>query len=196
MNKTDEFKSLFQQHINRDGNDRLLEYLESSDFFTAPASTKFHGSYECGLVGHSVNVFHCLKDYLQREKVQQLYGLRISDETIAVVALLHDLCKIGCYEVSYRNNKNELGEWEKVPFYQFNEQTPFGHGEKSFYIVSRFIWLSHDEAMAIRFHMGFSRKEDNPADVGLAFEKHPLSFALSMADMEATYFLDGKQQNQ
>ena len=194
MNKAEEFKSIFQTHIKRKGADKLLEYLLSTDFFAAPASTRYHGSYEGGLVEHCVNVYHCLKDYLERERIKYQYGLSFSDETIAVVALLHDLCKLNCYETSFRNVKNDdTGIWDKVAFYKFNDPMPFGHGEKSVYVASRFIWLSHDEATAIRFHMGFSRKEDNPEDVGSAFEKHPLSFALSTADMEATYFLDGKQ---
>ena len=131
---------------------------------------------------------------MERDRIKYEYGLSFSGETIAIVSLLHDLCKINCYTTYFKNVKNEeTGVWEKISSYKFSEQMPFGHGEKSVYIASRFMGLSHDEATAIRFHMGFSRKEDNPADVGAAFEKHPLSFALSTADMEATYFLDGKQ---
>jgi hypothetical protein len=194
MSKIDEFVASYRQYITREGADKLLEYLQTSDFFTAPASTKYHGSYESGLVEHSVNVYHCLKDYLARDSVKYQYNLDFSDETIAVVSLLHDLCKINCYELSFRNVKNEETEkWEKAAFYIFNEKIHYGHGEKSVYIVSQFLKLTHTEATAIRFHMGFSRKEDNPSDVGAAFGKHPLSFALSTADMEATYFLDGKQ---
>lgn len=195
MTKTEEFIKIYEQHITRDGADKLLDYIQKSDFFKAPASTRFHGSYEGGLVEHSVNVYHCLTEYLNQDRVKFLYGLEFSEETAAVAALLHDICKIGCYEMKQRNVKNEdTGQWEEIDYYCFNEQLPYGHGEKSVYIASSFIKLTRDESMAIRFHMGFSRKEDNPHDVGKAFEKHPLSFALSTADMEATYFLDGKQK--
>ena len=196
MDNKQEFIELFKKHIKREGADKLLNYLEKTDFFTAPASTEFHGSYEGGLVEHSINAFHCLKDYLQREAVALCYGLKFTEETMAVVALLHDICMVDCYEIAYRNQQDEnTGDWSKVPYYKFNEKIPFGHGEKSFFIISQFIKLNRNEAMAIRFHMGFSRKEDNPSDVGSAFEKYPLSFALSTADMEATYFVDGKKPN-
>ena len=166
MSRTDEFIGIYRQYITRDGADKLFEYLKSSDFFTAPASTKYHGSYEGGLVEHSVNVYYCLKDYLERDSVKYQYNLDFNEETIAVVSLLHDLCKINCYEVSFRNVKNEeTGNWEKVAFYTFNDKFPYGHGEKSVYIASQFIDLTHDEATAIRFHMGFSRKEDNPSEI-------------------------------
>ena len=194
MTKTDEFVGLYRQYITREGADKLLEYMQKSDFFTAPASTRYHGSYTGGLVEHSVNVYHCLSEYLKQDRVKYLYGLEFSDETIAIAALLHDLCKVGCYEVKQKNQKNEeTNEWEKVDYYIFNDKLPYGHGEKSVYIASSCIKLSRDESIAIRFHMGFSRKEDSPHDVGSAFAKYPLSFALSTADMEATYFLDGKK---
>jgi len=193
MTKAEEFTTLYQQHITREGADKLLEYICKSDFFIAPASTRFHGSYAGGLVEHSVNVYNCLSDYLQQDRIKLVYGLEFSDETIAVAALLHDLCKIGCYEIKQRKQKNEeTGAWDLVDYYAFNDPLPYGHGEKSVYVVSSFMKLTRDESLAIRFHMGFSRKEDNPNDVGSAFEKYPLSFALSTADMEATYFLDGK----
>ena len=99
MNPKKEFIAIFKEHIHRDGADKLLEYLmsERSDFFTAPASTKFHGDYDMGLVTHSVNVYHCLKDYLARARCLSEYNMNYSDETIALVALLHDVCKIKCY---------------------------------------------------------------------------------------------------
>ena len=93
----EEFIEIFKTHITREGADKLLDYLTNkSDFFSAPASARYHGSYPGGLCEHSLNVYHCLVDYLGRERVQELYGLEYSDETIAIVALLHDLCKIGC----------------------------------------------------------------------------------------------------
>ncbi len=139
-------------------------YLENkSDFFTAPASARYHLACEGGLCEHSLNVYHCLVDYLQRERVQELYGLEYSEESVAVVALLHDVCKVGCYKKGFRNVKNDAtGQWERVPTYTFDDPLPYGHGEKSVYIVNGFIRLTREEAMAIRWHMGFSGTEDPP----------------------------------
>ncbi len=190
----DEFIAIYKEHISREGSDALLDYLvNKSDFFTAPASAKFHGSYEGGLCEHSVNVYDCLKDYLERPRVEELYGLEYTPETVAVVALLHDLCKIGCYKAGTRNVKNDAtGQWEKVPTFFYEDNLPYGHGEKSVYIISGFMRLTREEAMAIRWHMGFSGGEDKNL-VGKALEQYPLAFALSVADMEATYFLEGEQ---
>ena len=101
MTKREEFIAVYQENIKRRGADRLLEWLDSdaSDFFTAPSSTRFHGAYEGGLVEHSLNVYECLKDYLSRPRTKDLYGMDYTPETIAVTALLHDICKVGFYAV-------------------------------------------------------------------------------------------------
>ncbi len=191
MDIKDTFTQIYQKYITRDGADKFLEYLTNkSDFFTAPASTRFHGAHEGGLAEHSVNVYECLRAYLDRERVKSLYHMEYSDESVALVALLHDVCKIGCYKVSTRNVKDENGIWQRVPYYQFDDPMPYGHGEKSVYIISGFLRLSREEAFAIRYHMGFSGNEDK-GSVGKALEQYPLAFALSVADMEATYFLEG-----
>ena len=193
MSAREEFLEIYQEHIRRDGSEALLDYLKNkSDFFTAPASAKFHGAYAGGLCDHSVNVYHCLKAYLERERVQELYGLEYSDESIAVASLLHDVCKIGCYRTGTRNVKGPDGKWQAVPTFFFEDPLPYGHGEKSVYIVSGFMRLTREEAMAIRWHMGFSGSED-PRTVGQALQQYPLAFALSVADMEATYFLEGEE---
>ena len=191
MNPKKEFIAIFKEHIHRDGADKLLEYLmsERSDFFTAPASTKFHGDYDMGLVTHSVNVYHCLKDYLARARCLSEYKMNYSDETIALVALLHDVCKINCYHKYLRNVKNEEGIWEQVAAYNFEDPEPFGHGEKSVFLISKFLRLTNEEAYAIRFHMGFS-EEGSGRNAGRAFEKYPLALALNVADMEASYYVD------
>ena len=193
MSAKEEFLEIYRENIKRDGADKLLDYLEhKSDFFTAPASARYHSSHEGGLCEHSLNVYHCLVDYLQRERVQELYGLEYSPETVAIVALLHDVCKVGCYKISYRNVKNSAGQWEKTPYYVFDDPLPYGHGEKSVYIVNGFLRLTREEAMAIRWHMGFSGTEDSRT-VGAAFQKYPLAFALATADMEASYFLENEE---
>ena len=129
MSAREEFIELYTTHIHRDGSAALLDYLTSrSDFFTAPASARFHGAYAGGLCDHSVNVYHCLTDYLARERVQELYGLDYPPESVAVVSLLHDLCKIGCYKSGTRNVKNAEGKWEAVPTFHFEDPLPYGHG--------------------------------------------------------------------
>lgn len=189
------FLDIYRKNITRDGSDKLLDFLEhKSDFFTAPASTRYHNAFEGGLLRHSLNVYECLVQYLARERVKETYKLNVSDETAAVVALLHDVCKVNFYTVSYRNAKDEkTGQWEKVPYYTINDTLPYGHGEKSVYMVSGFMRLSREEAMAIRWHMGFSGIEDKNT-IGRALEKYPLAFALSVADMEASYFLEGSEE--
>ncbi|MBQ7038720.1 MAG: HD domain-containing protein [Clostridia bacterium] len=193
MSPKERFIALYKEHIKREGADKFLEYLESKscDFFTAPASTRFHGSYEGGLVEHSLNVYDCLHQYLDRERVKEVYGLRYSEESIAIAALLHDVCKINFYKPGTRNVKDENGVWQKVPTYEIDDKLPYGHGEKSVYILSGYMRLTREEAFAIRYHMGFAGDED-ARNVGKAFEMFPLAFALSVADMEATYFLEGK----
>jgi hypothetical protein len=191
MSYKNEFIDVYNQYIKREGAKELLEFLLSSksDFFEAPCSTRYHLSKEGGLVEHSLNVYHCLKDYLERPRVKTLYNLEVNPESIAIVALLHDLCKINVYKKSFRNTKDESGKWIKVPTYEFQDDLPYGHGEKSVYIISGFMKLTRDEAFAIRYHMGFSDTE-NIRNVGEAFSKFPLAFALSTADMEATYFIE------
>ena len=85
MNAKEEFIQIYKENIHRDGADAFLEFLEGphSDFFTAPASTRFHGNMEGGLCEHSVHVYHCLKDYLDRQRVKDTYKMNYSDETIA-----------------------------------------------------------------------------------------------------------------
>ena len=197
MNARDKFIEIFKSKIKREGADKLLDFIcsPSSDFFTAPASARYHSAYEGGLCEHSINVYECFVNYLNRDVCREKYGLNYSEESIAIVALLHDLCKMNIYKVSYRNAKNEAGVWERVPYYEFDDQLPYGHGEKSVYMISPFMKLSREEAFAIRYHMGFSNVENQMAtnSVSKAFEMYPLAFALSTADMEATYYIESKK---
>ena len=193
MTKKEEFIEIFNKYITREGADRLLEYLDSpaSDFFTAPASTRFHLSREGGLLEHSLNVYYCLKDYLERERAKEVCGLEYDEESIAICGLLHDLCKVNCYKKSFRNVKDENGVWQKVPSYDFSDDLPYGHGEKSVYIINGFIRLTREEAFAIRYHMGFAGTEDT-RNIGEAFSRFPLAPALWIADMEATYYMENE----
>ena len=189
MTARDRFINIFKTKIRRDGADKLLDYLMSSDFFSAPASARYHSAYEGGLLDHSLNVYDCLSAYLNRDYVREKFKLSYSEETIAIVSLLHDICKVNVYKPGYRNVKNEQGKWEQVPTFEFDDKLPSGHGEKSVYMITPFMKLTREEAFAIRYHMGFSNVDDQ-RNVGKAFEMFPLAFALSTADMEATYYLE------
>ena len=196
MTQKERFIDIFKTHIKREGSGALLDYLmgPGCDFFTAPASTRYHNAWEGGLCDHSLNVYDCLLDYLNRPVVKEKYGLLYTDESIAIVALLHDLCKVNIYKVSSRNVKDEFGRWKTVPYYEFDDQLPYGHGEKSVYVISGFMKLTREEAFAIRYHMGFS-EENNIRNVGAAFEKFPLALALNIADTEAAYFVETDRDN-
>lgn len=191
MNFKERFIEIYKANINREGSEKLLEYLMSPacDFFEAPASTRYHNSFEGGLLEHSLNVYDCMKAYMERERVKDTYKLIASDESIAIVSLLHDLCKINMYKKGTRNVKDERGVWKQVLRYDVEDKLPYGHGEKSVYIISGFMRLSRDEAFAIRYHMGFSGDE-NINTIGNALSLYPLALAANIADMEATFLME------
>ena len=193
MTNKERFIEIFTSKIKREGADKLLDYLISSDFFLAPASARFHSSYEGGLLDHSLNVYDCLVAYLSSDAAKR-FGFEYSDESIAIVALLHDLCKVGVYKKGFRNVKDERGVWQRVDTFEFDDQLPYGHGEKSVYIVSGYMRLTREEAFAIRYHMGYSSEREDPRNVSAAFEMFPLAFALSVADSEATYFIESDRR--
>ncbi|MBQ7816151.1 MAG: HD domain-containing protein [Oscillospiraceae bacterium] len=187
MDYKSEFLEIFDRCVTRNGKERLLDWLCGTDFFVAPASTRFHGACECGLVMHSLNVYHLL-----REKCE-LGGYDYSPETIALVALCHDFCKINLSHEGTRNVKNdETGQWEKVKIYTSEDPFPYGHGEKSVFLIERFVRLTTEEAMAIRWHMGGfddSARAGNYS-IGEAFKRYPLAVMAHLADLEATYLLE------
>lgn len=167
--------------INRDGIDKLLAWLEKSDFFTCPASTRFHGAYAGGLLEHSLNV------YSELCRLSKAYPeFSFSEESMIIVALFHDLCKVNFYGVEKRNRKNDTtGQWEKYDAYTYDEQFCFGgHGSKSVYLTQYFIKLTPEEAVAINCHMG---AYDGNKDVGKAYEHFPLAWMLHVADESASF---------
>lgn len=184
----EKFLEIYREKITRPGAEEFLKWLESTDFFTAPASTRFHLSRPGGLVEHSIHVYERLSA-LKESEWNFHPDMDLSDETIAIVGLLHDICKVNFYDVEMRNRKNDQGQWEKYPFYVVKDQLPYGHGEKSVYIISSFMKLTREEAMAIRWHMGFSDTEFKGGgfSVGNAFEKFPLAVLTHIADLQATY---------
>lgn len=187
-----EFLDICKTTIHRDGIDDLLEWIKASDFFIAPASSKYHGSYAGGLVEHSLNVYKCLK-----QVVEKYPELNISDETVAIVALFHDLCKANFYKVGTRNVKDEeSGQWYKKEVYEIDEKFPMGHGEKSCIIIQWFLKrITTDELLAIRYHMGGFDAIVKGGDFGMskAYEMCPLAPMLHLADMEATYLLEVRE---
>ena len=182
-----QFVEICEKEITRNGVQGILAWLEGSDFYEAPASTRFHGSYQGGLLAHSLNVYDALM------LINASLNLQLPTESMAIVALFHDVCKANFYATELRNVKDEAtGQWHKEPFYKVNEQFCYGgHGSKSVYIVNSFIRLLPDEAVAINCHMG---SWDGNKDVGAAFEKTPLAWALHVADEYATFILEGKAQ--
>jgi len=177
----EEFLALLKT-VNREGMEDLINFLNKSDFFTAPASTRFHGSYEGGLLEHSLKVYEIFKDKIKN------YGLNTPEDTIIIAALLHDISKANFYKVDYRNAKNSRGEWKKVPYYTVEDKIPFGHGEKSVMMLTEYIKLTNEEKYAIRWHMGFSEPKELYGTLGEAYKKYPIALLLNEADLEATYF--------
>ena len=183
MDYKQKFIEYYQANIHREGADRLLEWLQTTDFFTAPASTRYHCACPSGLVQHSVNVYEVMMEKHFDPETD-------SAESFALCALLHDVCKAQFYKISTRNVKNEkTGQWEKVPYYTIEDAFPYGHGEKSVFLIERFVRLKPAEATAIRWHMGGF---DDAARAGnfsisVAYDKYPIAVKLHLADLEATY---------
>lgn len=181
-----QFIEIYRKNILREGADKLLCWLENTDFFTAPASYRFHSSFEGGLALHSLNVYKRLKKNVQNEFGAD-YGKFISDETIAICALLHDVCKAEYYKTEMRNVKED-GVWVQKPYYAVDEKLPYGHGEKSVYIINGFMRLTREEALAVNWHMGgFDARIKGGGSVTAVYEKSILSVLLHISDVEATY---------
>lgn len=186
MENKERFLSLCREHIKRDGIDDLLRWLETSDFFTAPASSRYHSSCVGGLAAHSLNVYDQLRRLLSAYP-----EITCSDETAVIISLFHDLCKVNMYEVEKRNRKNKDGQWESYDAYKIKEKFCFGgHGSKSVFLVQNFIRLTPEEAVAINCHMGMGDGNDY---VGKSYEQYPLAWLLHVADEAATY-LDETQK--
>lgn len=188
----EKFVEIFNKYITREGAGNLLDWLMSSDFFTAPASSKFHSAYEGGLCEHSLNVFDRYVRLLTMEYGDD-FTSKISMESVAIIALLHDVCKVDFYKVDYRNVKVD-GQWIQVPYYTIEDKLPYGHGEKSVYIVGSFIKLTREEAMAINWHGGGfdDRVKGGSYALADAYYKFPNAMIFHTADMMATYLDETK----
>lgn len=180
----EQFIHAYRTHIHRPGAEDLLEWICGTDFFSAPASTKFHLSKEGGLCAHSMNVYACLKDIPYA-----------GEESAAICGLLHDLCKTNFYKPDFRNVKNDKGIWEKVPCYTIEDKLPMGHGEKSVYLINKFMKLTDDEALAIRWHMGGFDEAVQGGSMALtnAWGISKLAVLLHIADLQATYLIENEK---
>lgn len=187
MNAKDEFLDIFYDNIDRDGADKLLEWLEKSDFFTCPASTKRHNACEGGLCAHSVNVYKRFVKLLEGEYGDK-WTEKVSPESVAIMGLLHDVCKVDTYKEDVKNVKVD-GVWTQKPYYKVEDSLPYGHGEKSVYIISAFMKLTREEALAINWHMGeFDQRVQNGSYmISDVFYKYPICFLMHLADLTATY---------
>lgn len=191
--KTEENKKLFleifNQKIKREGASELLKYLCGTDFFTAPASSRFHSNVEGGLCAHSINVYRRLQELVKLHvEAGDIAPDAITEETVAICGLLHDLCKVDFYREEKRNVKKN-GEWQQVPYYVISDSLPYGHGEKSVYIINGYMRLTRGEALAINWHMGGFDNRVKAGDYSMsdAYYRYPLAMLLHMADMTATY---------
>lgn len=184
------FITLCRDNIKRDGLDSLLDWMErESDFYEAPASTRFHGNHQYGLVEHSLNVYNALLELTKQ------FHLNVALETLTIVSLFHDLCKANYYVLGTRNVKDkETGVWRKEPFYKSEDQYPVGHGEKSVILLMKHMRLTDDEIYSIRWHMGGFDSAVKGGDYasGKAYEICPLAVLLHVADMVASYLMEGR----
>lgn len=171
----------------RDGMGKLIEWLEKSDFFTAPASTRYHSNYEGGLVEHSLYVYELFK------KKNEQYDLGLSEDTVIIASLLHDLCKANFYIESTRNVKKD-GKWVQVPYYTVDDQLPLGHGDKSVIMLQNFIKLSKDEMLMIRWHMGGYEAPTNYNTMSAAWGICKAAVCLHTSDLEASYLFERHEE--
>lgn len=191
MNEEKErFIEIFTRCVTREGANELLSWLDSADFFIAPASTRYHGNVQGGLLSHSLNVYDCLISELRNHGIDSQY----TDETIAIVSLLHDICKVNFYKKGFRNVKNdETGRWERKEVYEIDEKFPCGdHADKSIIIIQNFMRLNAEEILAIRAHMGGwdNASRSGACFVTKIFERSKLAVLLHIADMKATYIME------
>lgn len=185
-----QFKNIVEREVKREGVERLMAWLDKSDFYEAPASSKYHGAWRGGLCAHSLDT------YDEMWRLAQTYEGELAvfceqkkllmEESVAICALFHDLCKVNFYKPETRNRKNDAGEWEAYTAYGIDEKFKFGgHGSKSVFLIQNFITLRPEEAVAVNCHMGIGDGQDHVSE---AYEANPLALLLHFAD-EAACFL-------
>lgn len=152
----EEFETILRA-TNRKGIDGVLAYLEKAGFFAAPASVNRHLSHDGGLLEHSLSVYRTAIG-LRRQVLELRPELeaRLPENSVAIAALLHDVCKANIYRKITKYRKDENNRWEQYDGYDVEySRFPFGHGEKSVVMLLRLgLELTNDELLAIRWHMG------------------------------------------
>lgn len=173
----------------REGIESVISFLESSDFFTAPASTKYHSSFEGGLADHSMNVYQI---FCHKNKV---FKLGLPEDTLIICGLLHDICKTNFYKKGSRNVK-ENGQWVAKEVWEVDDKLPLGHGSKSVILLQQHIVLTPFEIAAILWHMGAWEGKDNSMSLGNAMNLYPGIVALQTADMESSYLIERRADDE
>ena len=187
--------------VKRPGMDKLLEYINKYDMFTAPSSTRYHLSVPGGLLQHSLNVLDALRSILHDNGdgtysyiIAGVEIAKVTEENIVIMALLHDICKTNFYKQTLKHRKNREGQWEDYYGYEIDDRIPYGHGEKSVLMIETYIRLEPVERYAIRWHMGFPEGNDKYT-FGSAVEMYPIIWALHTADMLAAHCMEGEEGN-
>lgn len=197
----EKYMAYCRQYIKRDGIEELLSYLDGkTDFFAAPSSTKFHLNTPGGLCQHSINVFETamkINETILRPKQEAgecLFTEPLKEESIAIAALFHDLCKCGLYHQTEKWKKDENNKWVSYIGYELKDEFPFGHGEKSCYIINFYLKLRKEELLAIRWHMGMYDVSENGSSGRYSFysacDMTPLVLLLQMADMSSSHWFE------
>ena len=174
-----EYRQTLEPFVSED----LLRFIDESDFRTAPASTRFHGSYAGGLCEHSLGVLRSLRFF-----ARLAHGM-YTEEQLVRSALLHDICKIGTYTTEKRNRKNDQGKWEQYDAWITDDPYPAGHGSKSVALAFEFgTKLTRDEVMAITHHMGaYGLSGMDLNTYSKATEVCPLVLMLHWSDMAESH---------
>lgn len=186
------FLELARTNIKREGINEFLAWLEGTDFFEAPASTKYHSAEAGGLCFHSINVYNRLLKLAIAEWGED----KVNKESIAIIALFHDVCKCYYYKIEMRNVKED-GNWVQKPYYKVDDQLPYGHGEKSVYIINGFMRLTREEALAINWHMGpfDMRAKAGDQTYSNAYSKYPICLLVHISDVMCSYLDEEKPTN-
>ena len=179
------------------GVDKVLAGLEELGFFAAPASTRFHGSEPGGLLKHSLNVYDQAR-VLREVEVKMCPAIepKVPVESIAITALLHDVCKAEVYKEVEKFRKDKDNQWEKYKTYTVDYSfMPLGHGEKSVIRLLRWgLEMTDAEVLAIRWHMQAFDLSDSPesrASYSQASMSCPLLAILIAADGLASRLMEG-----
>ncbi len=194
------FQELCHKYIKREGLDRILAYLDKTDFYDAPSSASFHLNEKGGLCRHSINVFQTalkLNEHVATPAIEggdSPFTETVDEESIAISTLFHDICKVKLYHEVQKWKKDDNGRWMSYPGYELKDDFPLGHGEKSCLMLSWYIRLKPEEMLAIRWHMGMFDMGENGSSLRYSFraamDKSPLVVLVQSADLLSANLLE------